>query len=438
MNLREIPWLPSSSGLHSLDDLLTHPERVTELTSGRALTDLALLRLLVLLRARGLERLPRDLDLYGDRPFMQAPRSLTDPLPDTPIHALDLTLASGRDVTLLSRTFDKRPQPLSPAAAAQLLITFQALTPSRGLTKFNPGKDTPGARSVHFHTHGATLTDTLTLNTPPGLDLEGPFPWEHTPDWQDWRGAAPHDLTPGRAHAYPWRSVTLRPDADGTVRWAAQASGPVPTVNPEVPWPDPHTHGEIIPEKDWGKRGRYDRVRNPQSREVMGSLARTLHAALSGDPLAPASFRAALTRGARRARATALITRSGQPVVLNVAQADLPWPTIPTADATAALAFVTEHAAQLPRTLLSAAPGTDARTVREGPPLSVYWQRLWPTLSLTLTGHATLHDLQSATYDAAQTAATGLQIGAGHRLISFWINTAHDAALTGHSAPRPT
>jgi putative ABC transport system permease protein len=65
-------------------------------------------------------------------------------------------------------------------------------------------------------------------------------------------------LTSDRSHAFPWRSLILRPAANGHVCWAAHTSGPIPITDPQQPWLNPHTHGEAIAEAPaafWGTRG---------------------------------------------------------------------------------------------------------------------------------------------------------------------------------------
>lgn len=414
MDLRQDPWLPLTTGTAPLDDVLGDPGAHGDFHTGRTLTDLALLRFVTLLHARGLGRLPAGLPLYGDRAFMQLPAELTAELPDTPVHALDLTQASGRDVTLLTRTLDAHPGPRDAADAARTLLTYQAFAPSRGLTRWKPGKDTPGSRSVLYHAVGETLADTLALNTVPGLQVHSALPWErdHVPDWSAWREGRALPLDPANTHAYPWRSVTLRPDAGGQVRWAAQASGPLPLADEQALWPDPHTHREAIAPEDQKKRGgiAFDRRRNPQSREVMSSLALTLRATLQGDPLAPHSFREARQRGAAHVRAGALITRSGQPVILNITEATLPWPSVAPADAVAALDVALDYARRTQAALHGALKksGVTASEVREGPAPAYYWQTVWPWLSLALRGGLGLATLRDAAYDAATRAADSL------------------------------
>lgn len=414
LDLRADPWIPTNAGLLSLDELLRAPEAALSLTSGARLTDVALLRLLVLLRARQ-AHLPARLPLLGPGGFMQVSDALTRNLPDSPIHALDLSAATGRDNINLRYTLDAHPTPLTPAETARHLITFQAFTPSRGLTRWHPSKDAPGARSVLFHVSGRTLEDTLNLNTPAQLERGAPFPWETPPDETDWRAAAPHALTPGRALAYPWRSVTLRPSGDGLIRHVALSSGVTPTSDPDALHPDPFTHREPV-RTPRAAQGAFDRVRNPQSREVMGALIRALHAALTGDPLAPHGLLVAHATQATRVHATGLITRTGQPVILNIAAAHLPWPRIPAPEAAAALQAILDLAEQLPRLIPRAAPGTAPATVRESAAFSVYYQHLWPTLTLALTGQVTLERLRERTLDAAGQAALSFHPQAGARL----------------------
>ena len=434
LDLRADPWIPTDAGLLSLDEILHAPMAVTRLTSGARLTDLALLRLLVLLRAR--PPLPARLPLLGPEGFMQVSDALTAALPDSPIHALDLTAATGRDSISLRYTLDAHPTPLTPAEAARHLITFQAFTPSRGLTRWHPSKDAPGARSVLFHVTGPTLDDTLTLNAPPGLRDEAAFPWEAPADEGDWAAAAPHVLTPGRALAYPWRSVTLRPSEDGLIRHVALSSGVTPTSDPDAPYPDPFTHGEALLTPRAGV-GTFDRARNPQTREVMGALVHALHAALTGDPLAPHGLRAARTSGAaRQVHAAGLITRSGQPVIMTIAGAHLPWPSIPDPDAAAALEAVLELAGQLPRLIPRAAPGTAPLTVREGPTFNGYYQHLWATLTLTLTGQVSLSVLRERLHAAAEHAAQSFHPQGGARLRDA-LRPAGDTASAPNGDPPP-
>lgn len=408
-SLLTLDWIPTALGDASLGSVLTGQAQAP-LASGSALTDAALLRLLTLLRARGLGRLSEaNTQLYGERPFLQLPPDFTAGLPDTPVHALNLSQASGRDVTLLSRTFDDAPVALSPAQAARTLLTFQAFAPSRGITRWHPGKDSPHARSVHFHATGQTLQATLDLNAAPGLGDGAPPSWEVAPDWTRWQDADREALSLGNLHGHPWRSVTLRPGTTGQVRWVAQASGVVPTASAETPWPDPHALGEATEGKHREKSGAYDRRRNPASREVMGALVDALQAALNGDPLAPMSMMRARTEGAERVWAVGLITRSGQPVALNVAEASLPWPTLPVADALGALAGVTHGADATARAVQAALKGSgvNAAEIRGGGWPGFYWASVWGALSERLSGTLSRAALDEAVEAAACAAALG-------------------------------
>ncbi len=411
MNLTTHTWIPTDAGAVPLAASLTSDE-VTELHTGSALADAALLRLLALLTTRAgghaasyLATHAARLHLHGSHPFLQVPASFTDALPPTPIHALTLTHATGRDITALGDTRDDRPSPVPPEEALLRLLTFHAFTPSRGLTRFNPSKDAPLARTMTFHAHAPTLPGTLALNAP--APAATPPTWERTPDWSDWITAAPHALDATTTHAWPWRTATLV-ERSGGLTHVKLASGPVPTLDTTRPSPDVHTHQELIPESDRKKRGRtYDQVRNPQTREAHSSLVRALHAALRRDDLAPLSFQRALQHGAARVTATGLGTRSGEPVIQTVLHAELPWPVIPHPAALAALDVALQHLDRLTSATRAALSKTGQGTiahVQASPAPRAYWDDLWPTLSGVLAGDLPHSDLQDAAADHAERA----------------------------------
>lgn len=402
------PWILTDQGEVSPELLLNQAHHYADLRSGHPHQDAALLRLLILLRSRQTQP---NIELFGDHPFLQVPPDLTETLNRTPLHALHLTSATGRDVTLLTPTFDASPRISSFAEAARILTAFQLFAPSRGLTAWNPSKDAPLARSVTFHAIGETLGHTLALNTPPGLEQQPAF-WESPLHTERWRSGDIEPLTLSNLHAFPWRSVTLEHEGSG-IRWVRQASGVIPQPPESGPWPDPHTLGEALTEND-KRQGTHDRLRSPGSREVYGALVSALTQTLLGDPLAPVSFQQAKGQGAKRVRATSLCTRSGQPVVLNLAVADLPWPR----DQQRSL-----EALQLAQEGLSAAvtagslalkraglPSSSA-AILTGQLPSDYWQRLWPTLSLLLAGNASYDEIETAVSESSKASAQSLTAG---------------------------
>jgi len=395
VNLLTAPWIPTPDGPVTLTDVWAEGSATGRLTSGRPLADAALLRLLGVMHARAhgdpqryLQQHEVGLQLHDlTRPFMQVPAAWTDALPETPVHALTLCHATGRDATLLGGTLDSSPRAVSAADAVLDLLTYHAFAPSRGVTRFHYSKDAPLARVLTFHAHGATLQDTLALNAPP----VGPTPptWERAPDWQAWRQADPIPLDATTVHAWPWRSATLVPDGTAQVRAVKLASGPVPTAAPEQLSLDAHALQSSVPEADHVRLGRaYEQRRNPPSREGRRALVDALRQTLLRDPLAPLGFRHALTQGAQRVSVTGLSTRPGQPVILGVIQAELPWPTIAPGDAAALLTVVQEQADALERVLYVRAK-TEGRTrqdVQAAPDLRVYWENVWPYLSGALVG----------------------------------------------------
>jgi len=399
-------WIPTREGLLTLSEALDPAADHAALMCGSVLADVALLRLLTLLKARAgddvagyLEQHRAGFQVHGERPFMQVPPELTEALPPSPVHALDLRQATGRDSMLLSHVQDAAPVPREVTRVVLDLLVFQMFAPSRGITRFNPSKDAPLARSVSFHAHGETLAETLDLNRPEG-PLSAPS-WEQAPDWTLWtKGklkdgtdkAVPVDVT--RSLAWPWRSVTLEPGAadvngEQRVSWFRWASGPAPLVDTGQVGSDQHVMQEFIPEENRKKRGDkvYDVLRNPATREVYAALVYALRRTLELDPLAPLSFRRALTQGAVRMEVTALSTRTGQPVVNTLCSASLPCPVVDDA-----LEILTQAADGLVVLRLALMAGLrksgDAsfRAVDEGSAAHVYWEALWPALGAALEG----------------------------------------------------
>lgn len=404
-------WILTDQGLTSPEALLAEPQRYGTLDQGAPLQDAAILRLLVLMQGRD----NRAHDLFGDRPFLQLPLALTQDLPDGGIHELTLCHATGSDVTLLSRTFDDAPPLVDFAEAARRTISYQLFALSRGRTSWKYSKDTPMSRTVTFHALGGDLRETLALNTPPELAAQPAF-WEEDLDLTSWRDAPvcpPMETTLARLHAFPWRALSLIPTASG-VRFIKLASGAEAVFEggTEQPWPDPHVLGQQLPEKDWEKRGRYDRLRNPQTREVYGALVLALRSALAGDRLAPLSFRRARELGAAQVSATGIISRSGQPVVQNIPEAILPWPTVAEPEALAALDLVYQGYDAALKTLAGVLKnGGDKKatsTAYSSAAPSDYWQRVWASLSLALTGGASYAELQMQVKHAALNAVRGV------------------------------
>lgn len=420
MNLLTTPWIPTPAGLVNLQEALSPTAQLGSLQTGSALADAALLRLLAVMVTRAgaapaayLEAHQAGLHLHGDWPFMQVPAPWTARLPDSPIHALTLLHATGRDITFLNGTLDSQPQPVAPSEAVRRLLTYHAFAPTRGITRFKPSRDAPLARVLTFHAHGDTLAQTLQLNAPPLAST--PPTWEQAPDWTAWVEGREQRLDATTAYAWPWRSATLVRETSGDVQYVKLASGPVPVSDPFAPSSDDHTLQEFIQEADREKRGRaYDQARNPPTREARALLVQALRHTLNHAALAPLGFRRALLRDARRVSVTGLSSRNGQPVLLGVVHADLPWPTIASAQALEVLLEAQTSAALLERATRAVLKTTDQGSItafQASPAPRVYWEDLWPTLSAALVGEATPADVKKVAQRSAETALDSALMG---------------------------
>lgn len=114
-----------------------------------------------------IERYGDRFELFGDRPFFQTPG-----VPDSKVgSAAQLTMyrASGNNATLFDHTTHDDQVELTPAEAAQWLVTVQAFDTGGMKTPYDKDKSSKAGLCNRFATlllEGATLKETLLLNMP--------------------------------------------------------------------------------------------------------------------------------------------------------------------------------------------------------------------------------------------------------------------------------
>lgn len=268
------------------------------------------------------------------------------------------------------------------------LIAFQQFGPSRGRSMWGYGKDAPLARPLTFHAHGENLRQTLELNAP---DIGEELPtWECYPDPQTWGTQQVTPLSALTASAYPWWSVTLAPDAHGTVSGVRLAVGRNTQQEGERSQ-DPHLHQFTVLIKDVES---WLPTKNPASRNPHQALCQALLSALepTEGQHAPLSFTRALSLGAERVSVTGLSSRNAQPVILAELHAELPWPNDHAVAAAALQQALTAAEVLTERLGYALSAAVESRKVQErvmaGGYLGAYWRRIWPQLSRVLAGSA--------------------------------------------------
>lgn len=393
LNCLTDPWIPTVTGTAGLLDLLM-PD-APDLQTGDALQDLALRRLLIALTACPVQELdPDDFELFGvRRPFLQVPLAATEGLKWQPVSVLQVHRGSGRSPTPLfglgrSPSLDRQPSPLTVQDAARHLVTFQACAPSNGRSAWGYTFDAPLARTAALLVEGATLHETLELNRPTQA-APSPF-WARDLPWDAWRGGGGQAFTPWTALAYPWLTVSLQPGE--TVSAVRLAGGPRAETVSEMS-PDPHAVHEVT--RQTRTRAPLTTLKNPADLCAERLLVTALHLAVSGAPdaqLPVGLIRARAGQGPRprRIRLTVPATRTGQPVLLDVLEASLPWPAVGAA-AEPVLREALHAAQRLGAAVHRSFTGTHsakraAELTHASNASRTYWQRLWPDLALALTG----------------------------------------------------
>jgi len=251
-NLIDQPWLPVQrlDGLcvaASLREVLVSAQDFRELGDASPLSTAALHRLLlaVLHRVFGpaneaawaelwgwgrfeesaldgyLERWRIRFDIFDpDRPFFQVP-TLSE-LQPVPVAKLAHARASGNNATLFDHSLDERPEPVSSAAAARLLVAHQAFALG-GLVSYQAGEPpalfksadaAPLVRCAVTLLRGRTLFETLMLNLvrySPADGLPEPTTEKDQPAWESERLPSGLDREPdGYVDYLTWQSRRVR------------------------------------------------------------------------------------------------------------------------------------------------------------------------------------------------------------------------------------
>lgn len=173
---------------------------------------------------------------HQERPFYQVPdfglelsrRSWTILAPE---------LNSDNNKMLFDHTVTARPEPLSPAAAARLIISNQTFALSAGKSVFCHTATAPLATAATVLAMGRNLHETLCLNLvayPPSQQVGDSAPWERPPlrveDLRECDGPRARDAPAGVVdlNTWPARAIRLHPEVrDGTavIFWISYASG---------------------------------------------------------------------------------------------------------------------------------------------------------------------------------------------------------------------
>ena len=267
------PWIPvrdEAGELRevSLEQALLQANRLLRLEDSSPLVEASIHRLLVAVLHRALQgparppdrvelwrlgRFPHEpirsyLHRYRQRfdlfdpatPFYQIPDlPADDPLPWT---KLEPQRSSGNNPALFDHTFDDRPPPATPAAAARALLVHQSFTPGGLIRRLGvtAGKSAPLATAAVFIPLGANLFETLTFALVP-YQPGGDVPiWERPPlRATDVANERTREGLAGRTRVYTWlsRAVKLLPEPDGTVLTMAYGPGMVPVE--DMPYSDP-------------------------------------------------------------------------------------------------------------------------------------------------------------------------------------------------------
>jgi len=254
-NVVHEPWIPCVYDGETLTqevglrEALVHAHRIAELTDPSPLVTAALHRLLlaVLHRVFGpgsledwsrlyragsfdtesieqyLKRWLHRFDLFDHRfPFYQTPK-----LPGnlaTSVAKLGYEFASGDNPTLFDHSVDNDPRPLSPAAAARLLVAHQAFAVG-GLISRLPGEHRSAeasdlVKAAVVLVRGKSLFETLMLNLVVYNGTAGqPFAFEPDADRPAWERDEPTTFTLRKPDGYldwlTWqnRRIQLLPDA---------------------------------------------------------------------------------------------------------------------------------------------------------------------------------------------------------------------------------
>jgi CRISPR system Cascade subunit CasA len=229
-NLVTQPWLPCQSGDGavvelSLSETLERAPELCRLVAGSPLTAFALHRILLAVvhaAIRGPKSLVEARELYAagrfddgvfdylktwsgrfdlfakERPWFQ-PAPDPGAAPKT-IAVLVHERAAGHNATLFDHSVDAAPPNLTPAEAAQALVTSQAFAVGGGVSRPFNLVSAPSTAHVLGLIEGQSLFDTLMLNLVryDGIDAPIPVMSEDTPCWE--RGEDDH---PDRAGTRP-------------------------------------------------------------------------------------------------------------------------------------------------------------------------------------------------------------------------------------------